>query len=159
MAPCPTGSSKGQRALWDDGTVPSMLLCHLGENGEKMRFIRMLLLGGVLLGCIGEEPPSPIEELPADYRSCSVDTDCAVAPSLAGYDHIPGPGDLCREICYIGVREERMSRWREEVAARAPSVSCDQTLKACPPEDHWTARCLLHRCVVVHTPPPPPEAP
>ena len=54
--------------------------------------------------------PSPAPALPADHRACTADADCVVAPSLAGLDRLPQPGDTCRGTCFAGIRRDALRR-------------------------------------------------
>jgi hypothetical protein len=112
----------------------------------------LLCIGIALIG-IGCAPTvdSP---LPGNFRSCKVDADCVVAPSLAGLDHLPKADESCIGTCYIGVHRDHLKMWLQEVARRETGVLCNKEFEECPPKDHWVVRCgTFRRCVVGHSPP------
>ncbi|MCB9763039.1 MAG: hypothetical protein H6739_24780 [Alphaproteobacteria bacterium] len=106
----------------------------------------------LLLSCslFRTETDSP---LPRDFRACAVDSDCVVAPSLAGLDHIPTSRDGCLGECYVGINKAHAELWAEEVERLAPDVPCTKEFEACPPADDWFARCRRGTCEVVWWPP------
>lgn len=91
--------------------------------------------------------------LSADFRACAVDTDCVVAPSLEGLDHLPLPSDDCRGTCYVGVRRDALAAWTRAVEALADTVPCDAEFEPCPPLDHFVAACRNGRCEVFYRAP------
>lgn len=109
------------------------------------------------------QPRSPLTvgavTLPADYRSCGSDEDCVVAPSLAGLDRLPGPGDTCQGTCYVGVRATALRAWERAVEALAASVPCTKEFEPCPPRTHWRAACVRGTCQAIHVGPPRPSGP
>lgn len=111
----------------------------------------LLLAGAVAFSWCGRAVDSP---LPRNFRSCKVDADCVVAPSLAGLDHLPKSDEDCNGTCYIGVHKDHLATWLQEVARLEQGVPCDKEFEECPPKDHWVARCgAFRRCVVGHSPP------
>lgn len=141
--------------------APRMLLAARSLGGG-------LVLASALLCCRGqarEEAPTPglmpvaapvaasaPASLPADFRACATDADCAVAPSLAGLDRLPLPGDTCRGTCFAGVRKDALPAWQKAVDALSATVPCDKEFEPCPPAEDFRVACVRGTCTVAYAP-------
>lgn len=93
-------------------------------------------------------PAATVPALPQGFRACSADADCVVAPSLAGLNRLPRPGDACLGTCFVGVRKDALPAWLKAVGMLAESVPCAKEFEPCPPATHFRVACIRGTCVV-----------
>ena len=104
----------------------------------------LMLMGTGMAGA----PATPQPTLPANHQSCVVDSDCAVAPSLAGWAEEPPVGASCKAVCTVGVSRTALGAWLALVKEKATKIPCDLEMEPCPPTDHFKALCVEQKCRV-----------
>lgn len=82
----------------------------------------------------------------APLQTCSVDSDCVVAPAIAGHTDAPSWWESCDNECYAGVRSDSVEAWDAMRRELAPGVACSKDFEPCPPPSAFEATCRRGTC-------------
>ena len=119
----------------------------------------LLLISCQALQNHGAEPQGPvsIEALvptPSDFRTCEVDSDCVVVPTISGLTHAPTPEDSCQALCTFAIASGYESGWLSTVSEQFQPVPCELEMEPCPPIEAWAAVCMDSQCDLRFSPTP-----